>query len=239
MAFDWSRVWVVVPTRSGAEADLANALAEMRDRCPGLPPVYQFRNRQSTPAGRNTLVRKFLEEHPKADYLLSIDDDIFPHPDLFGLATREVDIVAAPVLIVRREQTVPFPNVYERVGGGTGMHRPWPNTFRLWAQGAFIEVDAVGSGAICIHRRVLEHPELREAFRYRLDEFGRIQATEDITFCDRAKALGFKVWADYSRRSDQLVNTAIGQLAEKYAHAFTEPLQREPTLTPSGIWIPS
>jgi len=198
-------------------------LQEIRDRAPGLPPILYLSTRLSVCDGRNQIVKKFLDS--KHDFLMMIDDDIIPHPDMLGLADHGLDICAAPVLIVRQEYAVPIPNVFDYLPE-IEKFKPMQETFMHASAGALVECGGVGTGVICLSRAVLEHPDLVAPFRHKWDEHGRMTMTEDLTFCIRAMAVGFRVWADYSKLSDQIVNTNITGLAQRYGKVFEDQAAR-------------
>lgn len=213
---DPSKILVTVPTRGTPAAETVMALQAIRDAAPGLPPIHYLSTRLSVCDGRNRIVRRFLES--SADFLVMCDDDIIPHAGLLRLAEHGLDIVAAPVLIVREEHSVPIPNVFEY---DQKIEKFWPlrDTFKHTESGALIECTGVGTGVIGLSRRVLEHADLVAPFRHRWDAHGQMVMTEDLTFCIRALAAGFRIYADYHLLSDQIVRTNITGLAQRYGRA--------------------
>ncbi len=234
------QVLVSVPTRGAPRWETVMALQAIRDACPGLPPILYLATRLSVCDGRNQIVRDFLREERYRDltHLVMVDDDIVPNRDLLRFVTDEpgFDIVAAPVLIHRTNQPVPIPNVFvdspDPDEQARGMFRPMANPFAHYGTPDVVEVTGVGTGAIAIARRVLEHADLRPAFQHSWDDDGAIYMTEDLTFCRRAKALGFRIWADFSVASDQVTTVPLGHLSEKFHQAFA-PHVRAAT-APSG-----
>ena len=144
-----------------------------------------------------------------------VDDDVAAHPDLLGIAGHGLDIVGAPCLIARQEVLVPFPNVFDF---REGAFVPAKHAFR--PERGLVEVDGIGTGTICLSRKVLEHPALRVPFQHGFDQDGVIVITEDLVFCRRVRELGFKIWADYDRMSDQWVKVSLLGLQERYSQAM-------------------
>jgi hypothetical protein len=55
---------------------------------------------------------------------------------------------------------------------------------------------------LIISRRVLEHPDMKRPFEDVFDQYGKRTAGHDMTFCQRANALGFKVCAALTHPTD-------------------------------------
>lgn len=139
------------------------------------------------PLSRNLLCRQALEMN--ADFLLFLDIDmIYPRNFIYHLLAARADVVSplyfkkappyAPVCAHRRSDDrqllVPLLE-YER---------------------GVVEVDVTGCGGMLIRREVLEkigHPW----FAYDVYEpTGEMTVSEDVTFCEKVKAAGFKVCVD-------------------------------------------
>jgi hypothetical protein len=81
-----------------------------------------------------------------------------------------------------------------------------------WKDGIF-EVDIIGTGCILIDRRVFEALP-RPYFAYSYDAAANIPAeypTEDVFFCQAARAAGIKIWVDTLARSDHMTNARIDE----------------------------
>lgn len=79
----------------------------------------------------------------------------------------------------------------------------YPINLQDYPEGGLIEVDAVGSAGMIVRRRVLEALE-QPYFR-----IGEGQWGEDLDFCRRAQAEGFKVWVDLDMPLGHIVNTCM------------------------------
>lgn len=148
-------------------------------------------------AGRNHLVESFLAS--PADWLFMVDDDMSFDGDVIERFLKIADPVDRPI-----------------VGGlafATGRDGMFPTLFRIhpesqvpvritaWPLDEVVEVDATGGACLFIHRRVFEemveqYPQPWQWFQ----ETSLAGATvgEDMTFCLRARALGFPILVDTS-----------------------------------------
>lgn len=130
-------------------------------------------------ASREAIAEKAVNEG--FDYVLWIDSDMtFPPTLLLDLIAHDKDIVTG-VCAMRRHPYTPCVYIekekYEAI-------TDWPD--RLF------EVDACGFGAILTKVEVLEKMfEKYQTCFQPLPGFG-----EDMSFCRRAKELGFKIYAD-------------------------------------------
>ena len=159
--------------------------------------------------GRNGLVQRFLAES-NAEYLMMMDWDItFKPEDIYALIVAKRDIICGTYVTYHGgEQNgntlrpcwtqwldgieyVPAQGV--AVDDGQG--EPVP------AEELIVECTSVGMGFTMIHRSVLE--EMRDWYPgekgdtwhwFGHDLIHNQRSGEDVTFCDRARKLGFGVW---------------------------------------------
>lgn len=126
----------------------------------------------------------------EADYLFMIDDDMLAPPDLFyKLAENDKDICAA-LAFTRNPDHKPV--IYDVIEGRDPVTKKeyYINKFAMnYPRNTLVECDAVGFGAVLIKRKVIE--AVKEP-RF----MGMMGCGEDITFCYKAKKLGFEVWMD-------------------------------------------
>jgi len=152
-----------------------------------------------TPAGkpiehnRNVIVQNFLKSG--YDYLLMLDNDIIPPMNVIELADHEKDIVGMVCFAFKAKPNRIMPLVLEYKGKNEDGRASY-NIPDLENKDGLIEVDAVGTGAIMIHRRVFEHKDMKHPFQNYWNEDGIRTEGLDLSFCRRAKEAGFKVWAD-------------------------------------------
>jgi len=230
-------ILVAVPTRGHPSVWTVNSLQMLRELHPELPRILYLESHLSVCDGRNRIVKEFLKG--TAEYLIMIDDDVVPCEKILGLADHELPIVGSPVYVNRGEANIPFPNVFIYSPEKQG-HEPYPNTF---AQTGLVGHERLTVGTGCISREVLE--KVRPAFEHRWTEDGTIAETEDLVFCRKAHEAGFRVYADYSRPSEQMVVIAIRHLQERNAKAMMQAQvhQAQESLKSraarSDIWMPN
>lgn len=134
---------------------------------------------------RNTIVQKFLATK-ECDYLMMIDDDIVPPPNILKLIDFDKDIITPFMFTRQKGDIVPLFLTKNK----DGIHDVGDHLNLTGLQ----ECDATGTGCIIIKRAVLEHPAMRYPFRNEYDADGVKTKGNDLAFCDRAKEAGFKVW---------------------------------------------
>ena len=159
---------------------------------------------------RNRQVRWFLEE-TRAEWLWIVDSDMAFGADALDRLCDQAHDKERPI-----------------VGGlcfalltdlPSGLEYPAPTLFLLsdvpgemlrcwdWPAGEVCEVDATGAACLLVHRSVCEqmrqvHPEPWPWFREQAVD--KRPMSEDITFCLRARALGFPIHVDTSVEIDHL-----------------------------------
>ena len=130
------------------------------------------------------------EDH---DYWLSFDADNPPMNNPLDLVELDKDIIICPTpqwhttreSIEKGDYPI-FWNCMDAVEGG----------FREHAEKSGLqEIDAGGSGCMLVSRRVLE--QIAKPFYRTTYHDGTVEQGPDFTFCMRAKAAGFRVWAHY------------------------------------------
>ena len=140
---------------------------------------------------RNDLVRQFLKHDARADWLWILDPDIVFQPDvcsrLFEVAhPTEAAIVAAA-----------YWNEYDDGNLCLTWHAQTEEGLRLFRRlpdvNGGIEIGSCGMGCTLIHRGVFEAFSGNDPWRwFGHDLIGGERAGEDVTFCQRARALGFR-----------------------------------------------
>lgn len=132
---------------------------------------------------RNKIVKRFLETD--MDYLLMMDGDCVPPPEILELADYDKDIIGAVCYGYLKKMIIPF--VMKKNAEGTF------NVLETCEESGVVECDAIGTGVIMIKREVLEN--LQYPFRNEYDPDGIKTKGLDFNFCSRAKKIGYKVFA--------------------------------------------
>lgn len=147
-----------------------------------------------------------------ADYLFMIDDDMLAPPDLFyRLAENDKDICAA-LAFTRNPDHKPV--IYDVIEGRDPVTKKeyYVNKFAMnYPRDSLVQCDAVGFGAVLIKRKVID---AMAAPRF----MGLSGCGEDITFCHKAKKLGFEVWMDTRVKLGHLGAPTV--ITEEYSDAW-------------------
>jgi hypothetical protein len=124
------------------------------------------------------------------DYLFSVDSDIaFPKDTLIKLLKHDVDMVSG--LYIQRKEHEHTLEIYEENAHGGNSNIPYEKIKHL----TFLEIAACGMGCVLIKSKVLKdvgYPQF--VYHSALDH--KHTVSEDVDFCRKAKAKGFKIYAD-------------------------------------------
>lgn len=131
-----------------------------------------------------------------ASFWLSIDADNPPTRNPLDLIELDKDIIGLPTPVWHYTGEIPgerpiYFNAYRNAVGEDG--------YKEWLpQDGLQRVDAIGTGCFIVARRVFENPEMRKApFARKCNEDGTVDRGNDISFCERATAQGFEIWAHF------------------------------------------
>lgn len=203
-------IGVYIPTRGRPWHGTAAALGE-------ASPHYVHCNTGVSDA-RQMIVNHFLQS--EAEICVMCDDDVVPPPDWSRICDHLIegraDVCAAVVQIIV-EGTVFLPNVFIR---DDRLDKGYRLSNEFIRETGLQEVDAVGTGLIAIHRRVLSDRKLRDPFRV---DFTK-GAGEDVAFCRRAKQANWKVAVDFDIWCDHRVDVSANGVAEAYVRIINEGL---------------
>ena len=153
---------------------------------------------------QNQVIKQFLAGD--WDYWINLDDDQAPVRNPIDLVFMDKDVVGLPTPVFKHDEVEgenPFYwNVYSW-DEQEQVHRPHQAKKE---DGALQEVDAVGSGCWVVARRVLE--TVKQPMLRRYDDDGIVVMGGDLSFCSKARAAGFKVFAhsDYACRHFKTVD---------------------------------
>ena len=143
-------------------------------------------------SNRNRIVKRFLKTDN--EYLLMIDDDVVPlfNPADFVFAGK--DVIGFPAKVRQGDRQLNWVAYIKRPHTNDKMLDHYsPVDFTKVDQSIeLLGVDAVGTGCILIHRRVLEN--MKAPFHIHFDEDGILTMGTDFAFCERAKEAGFEIF---------------------------------------------
>ena len=151
--------------------------------------------------GLNRIVKDMIEVYTGHDFWLNIDADNPPVNNPLDLVDLDKDVLGFPTPVLTDDVPGNQPYYYNILDEQEGEWRP---AFR---QG-LVEVDAVGSGCMLVHRRVLEMLE-RPLFVREYDSDGIATRGHDYLFCKNAKEFGFQVWAHTGYPCEHYVETDL------------------------------
>ena len=164
-------------------------------------------------SARNTVVSKFLEAKT-ADYLLMVDTDMSFTSEQVNhlLSTADEDTILGGLCFTGDTEITPtLYRMHEIAGKFKGSDIVWN-----YPRNARVEVDATGAAFILIPRKVLaamrDVLEEKTAFPWFAEsERDLVTIGEDVTFCMRARSLGFKVVVDTRVVIDHLKERTVNQ----------------------------
>ncbi len=196
------KVGVYIPTRGYVWHKTAAAMGT-------AAPTYVHCNTGVVDA-RQMITEAFLQSD--AEVLVMCDDDIVPPPIWDRIVSHVIQgraDVCAAVCPIAMENTVFLPNVFQRDDSLPKGYRLSTDFIRL---SDLHEVDAVGTGLIAIHRRVLEDKRLKNPWKTSfVNGMG-----EDVAFCRRVKAANYQLMVDFDVWCDHYVHFHANSLANAY-----------------------
>ena len=182
MPLKQKEIYVAILNQGMIRADLAQTINMIVQN-------DSYRIRLSYPNGkpicnnRNTIVQKFLATK-SADYLMMIDSDIVPPPNILNIVDFKKDIITLLMFVQQKGMIIPL--FLKRNKDGVYDAGDYLNKSGLQ------EADATGTGCIVISRKVLE--TIKHPFENVYDADGVKTLGNDLSFCQRAKKEGFGVW---------------------------------------------
>lgn len=201
---DITQIMIGIPTRGSPRRELVEEIQNWREAHHGLRRIQYGVSGMTVCEARNQIRKAFLASG--CQMLLMIDDDVIPRDEsALNMARRGLDVVGAPVLIQKAEANLPFPVVYRYDKEQDGY---WPID-DCYSRSGLIQCDAVGFGAVALSRRaVLDCGPFFHTF----DADGLLYRTEDMTFCERARELGYSIWSDYDVFADHCPTVNLTEL---------------------------
>jgi hypothetical protein len=181
-------VYIAVLNQGEIRVELAKVLSMIQEQ-EGYRINITYPHKKPITNNRNSIVQKFLAQ-PEYDYLLMIDDDIIPPPNIMKLIDFDKDIITPLMFVMQQGKVLPL-ILNQAKDGQLEFSRDY-----LEKQG-LVPVDATGTGCIVLSRKVCE--AVKHPFRNEYDPDGIKKLGNDLSFCLRAKKLGFQsyVHLDY------------------------------------------
>lgn len=159
------------------------------------------------------------------DFWLNIDSDNPPMANPMDLVELNKDVMGLPTPVwhftnkIKGERPI-YENAYKYV--------PEHDAYTEWpVKEGLQRVAAVGTGCILIARRVFETDVMRLApFSRKLNFDGTVERGNDISFCERATAQGFEIYAHYDYKCRHFVNLELHEIAKAFYELYENKGQR-------------
>lgn len=184
-------IMVAVPHTGTVRTELAVRLIQ-------YSPFAEILTSYSVPhdSNRNLIVKRFLKTNKK--WLIMIDSDVVPPKNLLSILNTDKKIIGCPAYGLKLNSPVlaAFTKKKHKYVSYNGKKK------------GEVEVDAVGTACISIHRSVFE--KLKPPyFRFGYDENGVMNNGEDFYFCELAKKNGFKIYINWNFEVMHIVDYII------------------------------
>jgi GT2 family glycosyltransferase len=164
------------------------------------------------PKARNEICRVFLDQHPGADWLFSVDSDMGFDQDILERLLASADPVERPVMgglcfgvrtagvgAAQAVRSHLFPTIYRWADsdGNYGFDPVYD-----YPRDSICEVAGTGAACILIHRSVLEKIRDIDGERwFDVEPYRDGWFSEDLSFCRRVRKHGFKVHVNTGART--------------------------------------
>jgi FkbM family methyltransferase len=180
------KILVAIPTARNIEAETFKSIYDL-EVPDGYRVDFQYFYGYNIDQVRNLIADWVVRGY---DYLFSVDSDIaFPPDTLKRLLAHNVDMVSG--LYIQRKPGQHTLEVYEHNGQGGVSNIPYG---KIKGRG-LVEIASSGFGCVLVRgevMRAIPYPH----FKYHSAIDHRNTISEDVDFCKKALAQGFKIWAD-------------------------------------------
>jgi len=191
---------------AGLESKLSKWIYEYQHKA-----ELHFSQINPTYSNRNTVVKYFLEKTSHT-HLLFVDSDNVPIDNPLPMAELGLDIVGGVYPMWRVDH-------YEWLAmlrQPDGHYKMLPSDKRK----GIVECDGIGAGCLMVKREVLQ--ALKAPFADKIREDGRREIGHDYYFCERAKALGYKVFANWEVLCEHIKMVPLISIVQALKKCFDE-----------------
>lgn len=180
------RILIAIPTARNIEAETFKSIYDLEIPA-GYTAHFQYFYGYNIDQVRNLIADWVVRGY---DYLFSVDSDIAFAPDtLKKLLAHDRDIVSG--LYIQRKPGQHILEVYEHNAQGGVTNIPYAKI----AGRGLVEIASCGFGCVLVRgevMRAIPYPHFK--YHSAVDHANTI--SEDVDFCRKALAQGFKIWAD-------------------------------------------
>jgi hypothetical protein len=150
------------------------------------------------------------------DYWLSMDDDNPPCKNPLDMVSEDRDIVGFPTPVWH--SAVPgdrpfYLNALRKVEDG---YKP-VDIIDGWQ-----EVDAIGSGCFMVSRRVMQALRYDKPFMRQWGKDGRVTLGGDYSFCEKARARGFRIWVHSDYICDHFNELPLNEVIMRFGQMYEQ-----------------
>lgn len=190
------KILIAVPTNKNVETETMKSIYDLI-----IPNGYNT-ELQFFFGYRIDQIRNLISEWAKNyDYLLAVDSDmVLPNDTLIKMLAADKDIISG--LYIQRKPDVHILEVYKSTSNGGCVNIPYNE---IQGKG-LVPIAACGFGCVLIKGdvfRKMEYPHF--VYTSAIDHAYTI--SEDVYFCNKARSLGFQLFADTSIICDHIGNT--------------------------------
>ena len=180
------KILIAIPTARNIEPDTFKSIYDL-DVPDGYTTEFQFFYGYNIDQVRNLIADWVVKGY---DYLFSVDSDIAFAPDaLKKLLAHDKDMVTG--LYIQRKPGQHILEAYEHNQTGGVANIPYGKIAGM----GLVEIASCGFGCVLVKAhvmRAIEYPH----FKYHSAIDHKNTISEDVDFCKKALAKGFKIWAD-------------------------------------------
>jgi len=180
------KILIAIPTARNIEPDTFKSIYDL-EVPEGYETTFQFFYGYNIDQVRNLIADWVVKGF---DYLFSVDSDIAFSPDtLKRLLAHNVDMVSG--LYIQRKPGQHILEIYEHNGHGGVTNVPYGKI----AGRGLVEIASCGFGCVLVKAEVMRSmPYPHFEYHSAIDHSNTV--SEDVDFCRKALAKGFRIWAD-------------------------------------------
>jgi len=203
------KTFVAIPAQNTIDTSFARSLVNLR--IPGQASI-NFSESSLVYDSRNKLATAAIESG--ADYILWLDTDMVFNPDLFERMKKDIDKGADMVCGLFFARRPPFQAcIYKKIRQGALPDENISERYDDYPQNELFEIDACGMAACLMKAKVCE--DIIKNYHAAFDPMRGYG--EDISFCIRAKKLGFKLYCDSAIKVGHMgVFSITEEMAKRY-----------------------
>jgi len=185
------KVYVAILNRGWFRREVAARLLPKMKKMKGLEITLENPSKtwdHPISSNRNQIVKRFLATDN--EFLLMLDNDVVPLGNPLRFVFANKDVVGSPAKVRQGDRQLNWVAYVKRPDRDE--YAPVDFT-KVDQEVELLKVDAIGTGCILIHRRVLE--EVGKApFHTTFDEDGILTEGTDFAFSRRAREAGFEIY---------------------------------------------